>query len=187
MSQALAPAPEAQAAISTIVVKARPAPHHSAFHELLSELNPLQYIPVVGTIYRALTGDKISDDARTIGSLVLSGITGGPVGVAVSVAAMAAEKATGIDPEDIGQKMLAKLGIGEEKPAVQTTPLKPAATLPQPGPSLTMPASAWSAAQLTAYGVTTSPGGSLTKGNLAGSDVLNGMELARLASTEGAT
>ena len=78
---------------------AAPVGRGGTFHELLSELNPLQYIPVVGTVYRALTGDVIPEAARVAGSLVVSGLAGGPVGVATSVALLAAEKATGVDPE----------------------------------------------------------------------------------------
>ena len=57
----------------------------STFQQLLSELNPLQYVPVVGTIYRAVTGDTIPETARFAGSLVVSGLTGGPIGLAVNL------------------------------------------------------------------------------------------------------
>ena len=68
--------------------------HGGLFHEILSDLNPLQYIPVVGTIYRAVTGDQGNATMRFVASLGTSFALGGPVGVAVT----AAEEITGIDP-----------------------------------------------------------------------------------------
>lgn len=53
-----------------------PQPLHVSFHELLSALNPLQHVPVVGTIYRAATGDTIPLPLQVAGSL----LTGGPPG-----------------------------------------------------------------------------------------------------------
>ncbi len=175
-----ASADAAGGAVSNLVVTAPRPAHRSAFHELLSELNPLQYLPVVGTIYRAVTGDRISDEARTVGSLVMSGLTGGPAAMAISAALMAVEKVIGVDPEKLGQGVLAEVGIGPARSAVaQPTP---AAS----GPARSVadsPAHAayWSPAQLAAYGVTTA-GGTLRRGSLKGSDVLNDMELASLTS-----
>ena len=37
-----------------------------SFHELLSELNPLQYLPVIGTIYRSMTGDLIPEPVEYV-------------------------------------------------------------------------------------------------------------------------
>ena len=65
------------------------------FHEVLSDLNPLQYIPVVGTIYRAITGDMGSPALRFVASLGTSFAIGGPIGIAIT----AGEKLVGIDPE----------------------------------------------------------------------------------------
>src|SRR5258708_11033641 len=53
-----------------------------SFHDLLSSINPLQHIPIVGTIYRAITGDAPPPPAvRVIGGILL----GGPVGLVTSV------------------------------------------------------------------------------------------------------
>jgi hypothetical protein len=171
-------------AVTAAPVPALASPRNSAFHELLSELNPLQYLPVVGTIYRAITGDVIPDTARTIGALVVSGLMGGPVGVALNVAGLAVEKATGIDPEKIGKTVLADLGIGDSPrhapgPApVATVPLV-AEVAAAPAPAAPAP-KAWSAAQLKSYGVTATADGTLQRGDERGADVLNGLELARL-------
>ena len=62
-----------------------PAEPSTGFHELLTVLNPLQYVPVVGNIYRALTGDAPPEPVRIAGSLAFSALTGGPIGVAMYV------------------------------------------------------------------------------------------------------
>ena len=149
-----------------------------SFHELLSELNPLQYIPVVGTIYRAVTGDTIPESARTVGSLVVSGLTGGPIGMAMNVALLGLEKATGIDPEQVGTRLLASIGIGHSETAdasVATVSAAPAAT-PEAAP-----ATAWSPSQLSAYGITMDAG-TLMHGSVTGSDVLNDLVLASIGA-----
>ena len=161
----------------------RPQAARTGFHVLLAELNPLQYVPVLGTIYRALTGDRIPEEARTVGSLVVSGIIGGPTGVAISVAETAVEKMAGIDPEKLGTRMLASIGIGNAKPDVS-----PAATPGRPPPQPDAPpasrTAAWSPAQLAAYGVTSAQDGALKQGDLQDSDVLNSLEIARLARSD---
>jgi hypothetical protein len=110
----------------TATAPAAPAPSDQ-FHALLSELNPLQYLPVVGTLYRSITGDVIPQGVREFGSFIVSGLTGGPIGLATNMALLAVEKATGIDPEAIGQNLLADIGIGHgatPQPATaQATPL----------------------------------------------------------------
>jgi hypothetical protein len=188
MMQAAQAAPTAApGSVSQLTVTAQPpAAHRSAFDTLLSELNPLQYLPVIGSIYRAITGDTISEEARTVGSLVVSGLTGGPVGVAMNVAELAVEKLTGLDPEKISQGLLADVGIGHRPPKAapkpSTGPIKSQAVKPVPAQPAPPPAQAagWSAAQLAAYGVTSSAGGTLKRGSVQGSDVLNDLELARL-------
>ncbi len=182
-------------AIAPVVVAAKPAaPPPSAFHVLLSELNPLQYVPVVGTIYRAVTGDTIPEAARFAGGLVVSGLTGGPVGLAMNVGATLLEHLVGIDPEKIGDRLLAELGIGHAAPAHAPAALASAAppvaasthavaSASTPDAATAAPsAKAWSPAQLAAYGVTGGAGGTLRRGSVSGADVLNSLELARIAA-----
>ena len=77
---------------------AQPADDHSiSFHDILHALNPLQYIPVVGTIYRAVTGDQIPELLRRGGSLLVSTLMGGPVGAITNIATTILEKITGFD------------------------------------------------------------------------------------------
>ncbi len=201
-SLAPAPAVAASAGVSGSVVPAvasaaapKAAATPSAFHVLLSELNPLQYVPVVGTIYRAVTGDTIPEAARFAGGLVVSGLTGGPVGIAMNLGATLIEHLAGIDPERIGDRLLAELGIGHAGPAHAApsalASAAPPATAAAPAPAASQalassaPASsarAWSPAQLAAYGVTGGTDGTLRRGTVSGADVLNSLELARIAA-----
>ena len=86
------------------------APHLS-FHDVLSALNPVQYVPVVGSIYRAVTGDTPPEPLRTIGSFLASGLAGGPIGLAINAGVTAAEKMSGIDPDHIMHAILADAGL----------------------------------------------------------------------------
>jgi hypothetical protein len=120
------------------------------FRDVLSMLNPLQYLPVLGSIYRAVTGDTIPEAVRDIGSLVVSGLWGGPMGVAISAATTALEKLAGIDPDRIAQKVLASIGlIGAEAEAA------PQLAAREPAPAEPAQASAvpWTRAQRRAYQV----------------------------------
>ncbi len=156
------------------------------FREVLAALNPLQHIPIIGTIYRAVTGDVIPEAARRIGSFAVSGLMGGPIGLLTNLALLAIEKATGIDPEKIGEGILAGLGLSShdmtavassEPPSDDETVVSPADDVWD----LAVP-TAWSPSQLLAYGVTTDQAGNLRRGDLQGSDVLNDMALVRYAA-----
>ncbi len=168
------------------------------FRSLLSDLNPLQYIPVVGPIYRAITGDQGNTDLRFVASLGTSFALGGPVGVGITVA----EKVTGIDPEAIGLHLLARLFHPAARPAAGTATPSPAASPARPdadagtalagGPTATRSVSgsgsgsgarAWTADELTAYGVKRTADNSLVAGGLSSADVLNTLELHRLSTT----
>lgn len=46
------------------------------FSDLLDILNPLQHIPLVGTLYRQITGDSISPAARAVGGTLFGGVIG---------------------------------------------------------------------------------------------------------------
>jgi hypothetical protein len=58
------------------------AGHHFSFHDFLDIINPLQHLPVVGTIYRAITGDQIKTPEKIAGDAIY----GGPLGALSSVA-----------------------------------------------------------------------------------------------------
>jgi hypothetical protein len=162
-------------------VAVKPSGHHAGFLELLSDLNPLQYIPVIGTLFRAITGEVVPEPVRDVGSLVVSTLIGGPVGAALDLGELAVEKVTGIDPEKIGDRLLADIGIGR-KAAMPAAAEQVAKTMP--AATHVAAATGWSPAQLAAYGVTTTAGGELEKNGLGGSDVLNGLELDQIRARE---
>jgi hypothetical protein len=46
------------------------------FDDLLDIVNPLQHIPIIGTIYREITGDEIEAPARLAGGALYGGLLG---------------------------------------------------------------------------------------------------------------
>lgn len=54
-----------------------PMPGRFGFEDVLDVLNPLQHLPGMGMIYRAVTGDAIQPAVRVAGAAAL----GGPVGM----------------------------------------------------------------------------------------------------------
>ncbi len=71
-----------------------------SFDDLLDIVNPLHHIPVISTLYRALSGDTIKPVSRLAGG----GLFGGLIGFASTVANLAFEKLTG---KDFGDTALA--------------------------------------------------------------------------------
>jgi hypothetical protein len=47
-----------------------------SFYDLLDIVNPLQHIPVVSTVYKHLTGDKIGTPEKIAGDALYGGLTG---------------------------------------------------------------------------------------------------------------
>lgn len=62
-----------------------------SFWDVLDIINPLQHIPIVSTIYREITGDKIGDAARIAGGALF----GGPIGLASAGVDFAVKAFTG--------------------------------------------------------------------------------------------
>jgi hypothetical protein len=129
------------------------APQDFTFSDFLSVINPLQHIPIVGTIYRAITGDTLAPAARVLGGTLF----GGPIGLLTSAFNAIIEQTNG---KDLGDQALALAVPGIEKPpaSVQTaeqlpsTPDKDAEASPAPAPLTT---DAGSAPPLRAAGMTT--------------------------------
>jgi hypothetical protein len=76
---------------------------------LLDTINPLQHIPVVGAIYRHVTGDIPSDMARIAGDTLF----GGPVGAVVGLADLSLKKSTG---KDMGETVFAMISPSKQAP-----------------------------------------------------------------------
>jgi hypothetical protein len=160
------------------VPQAAASKHHAlSFHDFLSAMNPLQYLPVVGTIYRAATGDTISEPLRQAGSMLASGLLGGPIGLITNIASTIAQKVTGIDPEKIAASFF--------HPSAPATPKVPETATVEVQTPTAVPALeaasglALSPRQLAAYGVHSDVAGNLRLGTIEGADVLNVIEQAR--------
>ncbi len=62
------------------------------FETRLADLNPLQYVPVVGMIYRAITGEHLDPAWRVGGAVVTGVLMGGPVGIVTSLLGVGLEE-----------------------------------------------------------------------------------------------
>lgn len=115
MSNAIA-ATSQTPAVETVTVNAKkPAAKKGfSFGDLIDAINPLHHIPVVGTIYRAITGDKIRPEARIIGGAVF----GGPIGMGLAAADTILESETG---KDAGQHVTTLFTGDKSKTAVAAT------------------------------------------------------------------
>jgi hypothetical protein len=129
-------------AIETVTVTAdRPAPSHFwaghgfSFHDVLDALNPLQHLPVISTIYHAITGDRPGNVAEIVGD----GLYGGLLGLAGGIANVALKEATG---KDIGDTILS---VFTHDKAGSAAPSKAPEPLPSPPPASDAPAPAASA------------------------------------------
>ncbi len=67
--------------------------HEFGIGDVVDMVNPLHHVPVVGHIYRELTGDDIKPIARIVGGSVF----GGPIGAAGSLANVIVQEETGKD------------------------------------------------------------------------------------------
>jgi hypothetical protein len=85
-----------------------------SFKDLLDIVNPLQHLPVVGSIYRYVTGDEPSVGTRIIGD----GLYGGPIGLGASVASNAL--LTNADGKDLGERLLADVFGSHDSDATPT-------------------------------------------------------------------
>ncbi len=79
------------------------------FGDFLDIINPLQQLPIIGTIYRAVTGDTIKPAARIAGGLLY----GGPIGFVASLLDNEVEASTG---RDIGGNLVAMVTGAPAKP-----------------------------------------------------------------------
>jgi hypothetical protein len=66
------------------------------FRDVLDLINPLQHIPIIGNIYRSLTGDLAAPAIRVAGGALF----GGPLGAAFAAANVAMKQLVSPAPED---------------------------------------------------------------------------------------
>jgi hypothetical protein len=105
------------------------------FRDLLAVINPLQHLPVVGSLYRELTGDVPHPAARVLGGVIY----GGPFGLFSAAINAMVEQATG---RDLAQTAVALVRGGgtleplpDESPAATLAAAEPAAGTPTPAPA----------------------------------------------------
>lgn len=72
---------------------ASPAPEPFGFGDLIDMINPLHHIPVIGNLYRHVSGDDIRGSSRIVGGALF----GGPLGAFGSFANVIVEQETGRD------------------------------------------------------------------------------------------
>ena len=82
--------------VEQVTVSAPKSDGGGFFHHLLDVINPLQHLPVIGTIYRAITGEHIGPVEKVMGDTLYGGLWG----AASSVADLAFEGVTGKSLED---------------------------------------------------------------------------------------
>jgi hypothetical protein len=96
-------------------VNAEPEPSRSpsfSFRDVLDIINPLHHIPIIGNIYRAVTGDEIKAPTRILGGGIFGGIIGAVAGLVNAVLS----KVTG---KDVGEHMMAAFkNDPNEKPEI---------------------------------------------------------------------
>ena len=106
------------------------------FLDFLDIINPLQHIPIIGTLYRQMTGDTLDPGSRVIGGTLFLG----PFGTVASLANVIIDDATG---KDMGEHVLAffedgqgnapQVSDGEDRP-VAIAPAVIASTAPMATP-----------------------------------------------------
>ncbi|MEX2451205.1 MAG: hypothetical protein WD407_10150 [Rhodospirillales bacterium] len=101
------------------------------FADILDIINPLQHIPIISTLYREISGDKIAMMPRILGGSLF----GGPIGAAVAVANAALAQGTG---KDLGEHAVAVF-TGDDAPVTAV------AEAPPPEASMTTAAGSFAA------------------------------------------
>lgn len=90
-----------------------------SFSDFLDVVNPLQHIPVISSIYRAVTGDEISLGARLLGGALF----GGPLGVLTAGVNAAFEEIVGGNIAEQAASLFEELtGSDEDKPQLALEP-----------------------------------------------------------------
>lgn len=126
---------------------ARAAPTSEfGFDDFIDLINPLQHLPIVGTLYRAWTGDAIEGPARILGDALY----GGPIGLAFGILDAIVEQASGADvgghvyanlfgADEAGTPPVeaADVALADEPPAIPPVPVEVEPTVPPGQPAIT--------------------------------------------------
>jgi len=96
-----------------------------SFGDIIDIINPLQHLPVIGTLYRKFTGDTMKGFSEIIGGAIY----GGPVGAVSSTLDVAVKECTG---KDMAENALSLVGIDVSPAKAASTSLTySSAPLPQ--------------------------------------------------------
>ncbi len=103
-----------------------------SFGDVLDAVNPLQHIPVVSGLYRAISGSSISAVSQLAGDTLYGGLIGGAaIAFASSLANVAVQQVSG---EDISQHVVATVNAAAAAVTSSTAPvtakLTPDSTMP---------------------------------------------------------
>jgi hypothetical protein len=79
------------------------------FGDLLEAFNPLQHLPVIGSVYRSVTGATIEPAARVVGGMLFGGMLGAASAVVNSIV-------EGISGKDAGEHVIAMISPGAGAP-----------------------------------------------------------------------
>lgn len=96
-----------------------------SFGDVIDIINPLQHLPVIGTLYRKITGDTIGSFSSLVGGTLF----GGPIGAISSGINLALKEGTG---KDIAENAMSLVGLnvtpGAKKPALHIDGAAPSTT-----------------------------------------------------------
>ena len=84
-------------------------PEGYQFGDVVDVVNPLHHLPIVGMVYRGLSGDAIHPMSQIIGGAIY----GGPVGAVTGTANAISQIQTG---KDLGDHALSLVGLGSKTP-----------------------------------------------------------------------
>ena len=120
------------------------------FLDFVDIINPLQHIPVIGTVYREMTDDTLDPASRVIGGTLFLG----PLGTVSALANVLVDEATG---KDMGEHVLALFDDPEsDQPEVSGDGPEPAAVAAAPTSTTVSSYSQGSLAPASAKGAGTS-------------------------------
>lgn len=91
-----APAASVQTARTDVATTDSGEKKESFFQHILDVINPLQHLPIIGTIYRAATGERLDPVEKIAGDAIYGGLWG----AVTAVADVAFEAITGKSVED---------------------------------------------------------------------------------------
>jgi len=102
------------------------------FKDFLDVINPLQHIPGISELYRAISGDRISDGARYSGNALYGLALGGPVGFTIMTGYSIASSAIGDLPgRENPDAQAAAVPVPPEKPVAAAEPTVAASSATQ--------------------------------------------------------